>query len=241
MRSFLKFNMNTNGYKGGILIGLAVSLLGGARMLADQVRWDFAGNLNTVSGLGSSQPGAAVGATITGSITLPDTSPVRVSSSYPYWAGGTATVFGGAYCTLDYTLVSGGVSYHTAATVSSLDMQIGSAPNSEDNFHFWGGSSIYWFVLSKSGLGAHRPGTFASFLEGTSTGLNDGWGFITLAESNWGNSVNGYLTSFAETIIPVPEPSSLAIICSGATLVAIRARRGTTPNHDRNGGIGSFK
>src|SRR5438046_2732435 len=120
--------MNKNRCTLGVLFTCVSTLLPGSRAVGDQVRWDFAGTLYSLSGLGSSQPGVSVGATVTGSITLQNLSAVYVSSSYPYWAGGTTTVFGGANCTLDYTVDYGGVAYHYLTGISSLDMQITSQP-----------------------------------------------------------------------------------------------------------------
>ena len=102
-----QLNMIASRFKFVALIGFAGILPGDSRALADGVRWDFAGTLYSVSGVGSSQPGVSVGATVTGSITLPDAAAVYVSSSYPYWAGGTTTVFGEGNCNLDYTVASG--------------------------------------------------------------------------------------------------------------------------------------
>lgn len=230
--------MYANRYKLVVMVCSAFVLVGDSSGLAAGVRWDFAGTLSSVSGLGTSQPGASVGATVTGSITLADAVGVYVSSSYPYWAGGTTTVFGGAYCQLDYTVASGGVLDHYTAEVSSLDMQITSNPSSEDNYHFWGGAGTYRFQLEKIGPGIQRPGNFSGFLDGISGGLGDGSGTFTLAEGSWGNSVNGYLTSLTQTIIPVPEPSAAEIIGSGALLFFIRHMKNDLRKKTRISSIG---
>jgi hypothetical protein len=220
--------MNVNRYKLMILMGFAGILLADSRAVADQVQWDFVGTLYSVSGSGSSQPGVTVGATVTGSITLPDVATVYVSSSYPYWAGGTTTVFGGAYCNLDYTVASGGVLYHYVAGIGSLDMQITSNPSSQDNYHFWGGSAAYGFELGKSGPGVQRSGNFSSFLDGMAGGLGDGSGTITLTDVNSGTSVNGHLTSLTQTIISIPEPSlsSLLYLSALGALTLMKRRDG---------------
>jgi hypothetical protein len=96
----------------GVLILTGCVCLGaiGLKASGDQVRWDFSGTLDHISGTGSSQPGAVPGAIFTGYATA-DIGSVYLGSRYTSGSSLYSVYDFTSGKSLTYTLSVGGSSY----------------------------------------------------------------------------------------------------------------------------------
>jgi hypothetical protein len=197
---------------------------------ADIITWDFAGGFNSVSGLGCSQPGARVGASITGSMTIANSDSITAYPTTPPSPNETATVFGiTGPANLNLTLSFEGNSYNYSGSFYLL-MYNGVASVPIDEFWFPGSCTqnlIFQIHLveSRTGSGPTAP-TLSSFLDGTDSLPPTGnTALVALADRYLGNSISGNLTLLDESLTPVPEPSTLSLLALCAAAILVRCRK----------------
>jgi len=183
---------------------------------ADLVRWDFAGSFDSSSGTGCSQPGAVVGGLITGSMIIADTDDITAYPATSPFPGDSETVFGiKGPASLNFTLSYGGSSYDYSGSFYFI-MDTSISGTGLDQFWFWGSCNnnlkfLIRLIEPPSG-GVPTPSTLSGFLQSTTSLPPPGNTFlVSLGDGYFGNSVFGKLTSFDESITPVPEPSGLSL------------------------------
>ena len=195
---------------------------------ADLVNWNFAGNFANSSGKGCSQPGAVVGGTITGSIIIADTDGITAYPATSPFPGDTETVFGvNGPASLNFTLSYGGSSYDYSGSFYFI-MDTSISGSGLDDFWFWGNCNdnlkFLIHLIEPPIDGLPTSPTLSGFLQATTSLPSLGnTRLVSLGDGYFGNSVSGNLTSFGESITPVPEPSVIGLC--GVTALAFLFRR----------------
>jgi hypothetical protein len=185
------------------------------RAAADSIRWDFAGNLTTLSAVPLSQPGAVPGASITGSMIFPNSDNIAVTPGSPMFPNFLGTDIYSTDASLSLTLNSGGSTYSYTGTFFVIMNNSLLSPG-YDVFRFQGncaGNLELFIEVFVDEQGQIPPdGSLSRCLQGTQTlSPLGGTQLVGLGDGGLINTVFGNLSSLSETVTPVPEPSGIGI------------------------------